>query len=95
MKSKKRSKKAVTLLTRIEKSLSDVLDELSVIEKSAEKNIREGLRSAQTSIGSAIDFISALPPFEVRKKVAKSKAKRSVRAKKRLTAAAAKKRALA
>jgi len=73
MKSKKKSKKAVTLLTRIEKSLSDVLDDFSVIDKSAEKNIREVLLSAQKSIVSAIDFISSLPSSEVRKKAVKSR----------------------
>jgi hypothetical protein len=89
MKSKKKSKKAVSLLTRIEKSLSDVLDDLSVIEKSAEKNVRAGLLSAQKSIGSAIDFISALPPFEVGKKTAKSRkrAKSKAKPKKRAVAA--------
>jgi hypothetical protein len=94
MKTKKKSTKAVTLLTRIETLLSDVLDECSDIEKSVEKNVREVLLSAQTSIGSAIDFISALPSSEVHQKAAKKKAKPSVRAKKRLTAPAAKKRAL-
>ena len=90
MKSKKKAKKPVTLLTRIEKSLSDVLDELAVLEKSAEKNVRAGLLSAQKSIGSAIDFISALPPFEVGKKATKSRkhAKSKAKPKKRAVAAA-------
>ena len=87
MKSKKKSKKAVSLLTRIEKSLSEVLDELSVVEKSAEKNVRAGLVAAQKSIGSAIDFISALPPFEVKKKAAKSRKKSKAKPKKRAVAA--------
>src|ERR1017187_7551333 len=97
-----KSKKAVTLLTRVETMLSDVLDEYSVIEK----NVREVLQSAQASIVSAIDFISSLPSSEVLQKPAKSRkrgrrhlgaksnAKRSVRAKKRFTARASKKRAL-
>ena len=97
-----KSKKAVTLLTRVETMLSDVLDEYSVIEK----NVREVLQSAQASIVSAIDFISSLPSSEVLQKPAKSrkrgrrhlgaksKAKPSVRAKKRFTARASKKRAL-
>src|ERR1039457_992565 len=101
-----KSKKAVTLLTRVETMLSDVLDEYSVIEEHVEKNVREVLQSAQASIVSAIDFISSLPSSEVLQKPAKSrkrgrrhlgaksKAKRSVRAKKRLTARASKKRAL-
>jgi hypothetical protein len=96
-------KKAVTLLTRIETLLSDALDEYSVIEKHVEKNVRAVLLSAQASVASAIDFISALPSSGVRQKAAKSrkgrrrplkaksKAKSSVRAKKR-PAAAAKKR---
>jgi hypothetical protein len=101
-----KSKKAVTLLTRMERILSDVLDEYSVIEKNVEKNVRQMLLSAQASIVSAIEFISALPSSEVQQKTAKSrkrgrrylkaksKAKPSVRAKKRFTARAAKKRAL-
>ena len=100
-----KSKKAVTLLTRIESLLSDVLDEYSVIEKHVEKNVRAVLLSAHASIISAIDYVSALPPSQVRRKAAKnrkrgrrhlrtkSKAKPSVRATKRVTAPAAKKRA--
>ena len=90
MKAKKKAKKAASLLTRIEKSLSEVLDELSVVEKSAEKNVRAGLVSAQNAIGSAIDFISALPPFEVGKKATKSRkhAKSKAKPKKRAVAAA-------
>lgn len=101
-----KSKKAVTLLTRIDGLLSDVLDEYSVIEKNIEKNVRAALLSAQESIVCAIDFISALPSSAVRPKTAnnrkrgrrrlkaKSKAKSSVRAKKRSPAPAAKKRAV-
>jgi division protein CdvB (Snf7/Vps24/ESCRT-III family) len=97
-------KKAVTLLTRIETLLSDVLDEYSVIEKHVEKNVRAVLLSAQESVVSAINFISALPSYEPRPKAskgrkagrrpvaAKRKAKPSVRAKKRVTGLAAKKR---
>jgi hypothetical protein len=99
-----KSKKAVTLLTRIESLLSDVLDEYSVIEKHVEKNVRAVLLSAQASVASALDFIGALPSAGVRQKAAKSrkggrrhlkaksKTKRSVSAKKRFTAPAAKKR---
>jgi len=89
MKAKKKAKKAVSLLTRIEKSLSEVLDELSVVEKSAEKNVRAGLVAAQKSIGSAIDFISALPPFEVGKKAAKTRKRAKSKAKPRKRALAA------
>ena len=95
MKTKKaKSTKAVTLLTKIETLLSDVLAECSNIEKSVEKNVREVLLSAQSSIVSAVDFIKALPSSEVPRKTAKSKAKPSVRAKKRATAPVARKRAL-
>jgi hypothetical protein len=99
-----KSKKAITLLTRIETLLSDALNEYSVIEKHVEKNVRAVLLSAQASVVSAINFISALPSTEVRQKAAKSrkggrgpleaksKAKPSVRAKKRYAAPAAKKR---
>lgn len=100
-----KSKKAVTLLTRIDGLLSDVLGQYSVMEKNIEKNVRAALLSAQESIVCAIDFISALPSSAVRPRAAKSrkrgrrhiraksKAKPSVRAKKRFTAPAAKKRA--
>ena len=91
---KKKSKKAVTRLEKIEKLLSDVIDECSDTEKSVEKNVREVLLSAQASIVSAIDFISALPSSEVRHRAAKRKAKPSVSAKKHFKAPAAKKRAL-
>ncbi|MGO9992554.1 MAG: hypothetical protein ACLPTF_08560 [Steroidobacteraceae bacterium] len=99
-----KSKKAITLLTRIETLLSDALNEYSVIEKHVEKNVRAVLLSAQASVVSAIKFISDLPSSEVRQKAAKSrkggrrpleaksKAKPSVRAKKRHAASAAKKR---
>jgi hypothetical protein len=92
---KKKSPKAVTLLTRVETLLSDVIDQCSDIEKSVDKNVRELLTSAQKSISSAIDFVvSATPSSEVPQRAAKSKAKPSVKARKPLTAPAAKKRAL-
>ena len=99
-----RSKNPVTLLTRIEKLLSDLLDQYSVMEKSIEKSVRAALLSAQESIVYAIDFMGSLPSSAARQKTAKRpkraprhlkakrKAKRSVRAKKR-TAPPAKKRA--
>ena len=89
---KKKSPKAVTRLEKIEKLLSDVIDECSDIEKSVEKNVREVLLSAQSSIGSAINYFTAAPSSEVPQRAAKSKAKPSVKARKRLTAPAAKKR---
>ena len=92
---KKKSKKAVTRLEKIEKLLSDVIYECSDVEKSVEKNVREVLLSAQKSISSAIDFFSAAAsPSEVRPKTAaKKKAKPPVKTKKRSTAPAVKKRA--
>jgi hypothetical protein len=91
---KKKSKKAVTRLEKIEKLLSDVIYECSDIEKGVEKNVREVLLSAQSSIGSAINYFTAAPSSEVPQMVAKSKAKPSVKAGKPLTAPAAKKRVL-
>ena len=91
---KKKSPKAVTRLEKIEKLLSDVIDECSDIEKSVEKNVREVLLSAQSSIGSAINYFTAAPSSEVPQRAAKSKAKPSVKARKPLTAPAAKKRAV-
>jgi division protein CdvB (Snf7/Vps24/ESCRT-III family) len=91
-----KSKKAVTLLTRVKSLLSDVLDEYSVIEKQAEKKVRTVLLSAQKSVGSAMDFISALPAAQIPYKSgrprakAKTTAKTSVSAKK--TSAARKRR---
>jgi hypothetical protein len=93
-----KSKKAVTLLSRAEALLSDVLDEYSVIEKQVEKNVRAVLLSAQKSVNSAMNFIGALPdvqiPVKRRRRRAKAKtiakertrAKGSVRAKKASTA---------
>ena len=92
-----KSKKAVTLLTRIETLLSDVLDECSAIEKSVEKSVREALASAQASVVSARDYImSVVPASEVGRGAAKSrkKAKPSTRARKRGAAPAAKRRAV-
>lgn len=83
MKSKKKSTKAVTLLTRMEALLSDVLDECSAIEKSAEKNVRALLLSAEKSIAKAKDFIISLPPSEVRPTAAKSRKRRTAKSKKR------------
>jgi hypothetical protein len=76
-----KSKKAVTLLTRVESLLSDVLDEYSVIEKQVEKNVRAGLLSAQESVKSAMKFISALPDAQISYKSGRSRAKGKTRAK--------------
>lgn len=74
MKTKKRTPKAVTLLTRIEMLLSDVLKECSVIEKSVEKNARVLLRSAEASIAVAKSYFVAPEPSKVRRMPAKSHA---------------------
>jgi hypothetical protein len=100
MKSKKKTPtKAVTVLTKIETLLSDVIDQCAGIEKSVEKNVRELLTSAQASIGSAIEFFGATPPPAARrkttvKKTAARKAKPPVTARKRAAAPAARKRAV-
>jgi len=81
MKAKKRTtKKAVTLLTRIEGLLSDVVDECSAIEKSVEKNVRLLLRSADAAVTVAKDFFLTITPAPAKTahKVAKAK-KRVVR----------------
>jgi CHAD domain-containing protein len=97
MKRKKRAKKAVSLLTRIETLLTDVLDECVDIEKNAEKNVREVLLSAQSSISSAIDYFSgtsapAAPPPAAPMPPAKAtnKTKTKVTAKKKAPAKAKK-----
>jgi hypothetical protein len=58
MKSKKKSPKPVTLLTRAERLLSDAISCLSVIEASVEKNVRELLVVAETSVAKAKDLIT-------------------------------------
>ncbi|HTW31436.1 MAG TPA: hypothetical protein VMD76_07140 [Candidatus Sulfotelmatobacter sp.] len=87
MKTKKKSPpKAITLLTRVQTLLADVLDGCSVIEKSVEKNVRELLVSAESSISKAKDFItpsaSTAPRHTAAKSRPRAKAKRVVRAKK-------------
>jgi len=95
MKSKNRKPaKAVTLLTKIETLLSDVFDELSAIEKSAEKNVRALLVSAESSITKAKNFISFSPAPEVRRTAAGSRQRR-VKAKARPAARAVKRSAAA
>lgn len=70
MGSKRKSKKPVTLLTQIQGLLSDVLGQLSFIEKSVEKNVRELLLAAEDSVAKAKDFITpALPAAAPRKSV--------------------------
>jgi hypothetical protein len=70
MGSKKKSKKPVTLLTQIEGLLSEVLNQLSFIEKSVETNVRELLLTAEASVAKAKDFITpALAAAEPRKPV--------------------------
>lgn len=74
MKSKQHTKKAVTLLTKIETLLSDVLEECSAIEKSVEKNVGVLLRSAEVSIAAAKDYFIAPEPPKIRRKIAKTSA---------------------
>jgi hypothetical protein len=71
MKSKKHTKKAVTLLTKIETLLSDVLHECSEIEKSVEKNVGVLLRTAEVSIAAAKDYFAAPELPKVPKKPAR------------------------
>ena len=75
MTSKKHTKKAVTLLTKIETLLSDVFDECSKIEKSVEKSVEKNvgvlLRSAEVSIAAAKDYFAAPELPKVRRKTAK------------------------
>jgi len=73
MKSKRKSTKPVTLLTKIESLLADVLNELSSIEKSVETNVRKLLLAAEASVSQAKDFMtpalaSAAPRKTVRSK---------------------------
>ena len=58
MGSKRRSKTPVTLLAQIEGLLCDVLAGLSCIEKSVEKNVRDLLLTAETSVAKAKDLIT-------------------------------------
>ena len=102
MKRNKKSTKAVTLLSRIETLLSDVLDECAAIEKTVEKQVRKLLVAAGESIAEAKEFVVNLPASpEVRHRATKSrkrvaqhlgtkrKARPSVRAKKRAEVRAA------
>jgi len=97
------TKKAVTLLTKIESLLSDVLDEYSVIEKQVEKNVRSVLQSAQASVASALKYVGAMQASGVRTAGRarkggrrtphpKRKSARSARAKKRVAGRAVKRR---
>jgi hypothetical protein len=57
-----RSKNPVTLLTRIEKLLSDLLDQYSVMKKHIEKSVRAARLSAQESVWiSAHDLLCRHP----------------------------------
>lgn len=80
---KKRAKKAtraVTLLTRIEELISDVLKEGAAIEKGLEKNVKTLLRTAEASVVAARKYFAAPAPAKVVvRKAAKPKAaKRAV-----------------
>jgi len=67
MKTKKRRAKPVTLLTKIETLLSEVLQECSEIEKSIEKNIPLLLRSAEGAVIAAKDYFTVREQTKVRK----------------------------
>jgi len=87
---KKQSKKAATLLTKIEKLLADVLTECSAIEKSLEKNFRQLLRTAEVSIAAAKEFVTPGPAPKVHHKAVTKRAPRpAARTKKRPIARAA------
>jgi len=90
----RKATRAVTLLTRIEGLLSDVVDECAAIGVSLEKNVRALLRTAESSIAAAKDyFIAPAPAKVVRKPVKKVAAKARTKAKAKTKAAAvAKKR---
>jgi hypothetical protein len=89
MGSKRKSKQPSTVVKQIEALLSDALDQLSIIEKSVEKNVRELLVTAEASVAKARDFITpalaaAAPrkPVRARKHPArKGRAARRVRKK--------------
>ena len=83
---KKKPAKAVTLLTKIEKLLADALDEFSFVEKSVEKNVRELLLSAGTSISEAKDFIASSVGMAPKSRP-RAKAKRTAKARKLVRAA--------
>lgn len=55
---KKHTKKAVTLLNKIETLLDDVLTECAALEKTVEKNVKELLRAAEGPIKAAKEFIA-------------------------------------
>jgi hypothetical protein len=80
MKSKRRSTRPVTLLTKIEGLLCDALGELSSaigelpsVEKSVEKKVRELLVSATASVGAAKDFLTPAFVTETPRKRATSR----------------------
>lgn len=90
----RKSTKAITLLTRIEALLSDVLVECSAFEKSVEKNVRGLLRTAEASIAAAKDYFAPAAPPKARQKAVKKPARRVARTGAK-PAAAAKRRAAA
>jgi len=73
MKAKRRSTKPVTLLAKIETLLSDVLGELSSIEKSVEKSVRALLLAAAESVAKAKDCMTPTVASAVPQKATRSK----------------------
>jgi len=64
----KKPAKAITLLTKIEALLCDVLAECSAFEKGVEKNVRGLLRTAEASIEAAKDYFTPAAPPKARPK---------------------------
>jgi len=95
---KKQTKKAVTLLTKTEKLLADVLVECEALEKSVEKNFRGLVHAAEAAIAAAKEFVTPGPTAEsrprtghgqARPKAARARKHPAVRAKRRPIARAA------
>jgi len=72
MKSKKRTPKPVTLLTKVETLLSDVLQQCSEIEKSVEKNALVLLRAAEASVAAAKNYFITPEPPKIHRKGART-----------------------
>jgi hypothetical protein len=91
MKSKRKSaRKAagtpITLLTKVEAVLSDVLDQLSSLEHTLEKSVRVLLSAAETSVTKAKGFVTPGPSAQTRRKVARKRARGGSRRRARVVA---------
>jgi len=78
---KKKPAKAVTLLTKIEDLLSDVLDECSAFERTVERNVKVLIRAAEASVTAAKKYFAAPPPKPARRpvKAVKKTARKAVK----------------